>query len=121
MENKTFNEEFSLEQENYYKAKSAGNMEEAKKYLGDIYKTSYNICKFYIDKYCVEHKVFIDKEEKYHDAATWIIFLYYKFPDFQIQKISSYAVFAVKKALFGDRKSDREISLDSLLEGKKHD
>lgn len=54
---------------------------------------------------------------KAHDCATWLIEPYLRKPEFRINRLSSYAHFALLKILYGNKSYEqRNCSLDALIE-----
>lgn len=95
--------------------------------LGQMYVIAREYCINALINYTHKKKlVWTDEriKELGHDCATWLIEPYLKKDSFKIEKLSSYAHFALLKILFKDK--DYETSIQSLNEltennGDKYD
>jgi hypothetical protein len=117
---KTHNERFSELESKYIESKNTLNSK-ANYYLDQMYLLIKEITYNYINDYCFKKGLtHIDKNEKAHDAAMFIILQYLKKPDFKIKAISSYAYFGIKKALFQNKNQEmNEVSYEQYFDEKK--
>jgi hypothetical protein len=104
------NDAYNALQENYLKTRD-------NKLLEKMYETAREVAGSYIKRYCKRKGIWLDIDEKSHDAATFVIDKYLKHPGFKVIQISVYAYYGVKKTLFGNKDTEmKETSYEVYME-----
>lgn len=113
------NEIYEKLQNEYLKVKGK-NKQKEDEILGKMYLVCRELQRNYILDYCRKKGLFFNEdnlEDKIEDATLFVINKYLYKENFKIDKLSAYAYFGFKKAMFKDKDIEMNTqSLDALIE-----
>lgn len=115
----THNERYDKLQTEYLKVKGK-DKEKEDYFLSEMYLLCKELQKNYILDYCKKKGLRLREEileDKIEDATLFLISKYLYKENFKIDKLSAYAYFGFKKAMFRDKDQEMNTqSLDALIE-----